>query len=307
MINYTLPQITAFLTVVETRSFRIASERLHITQSAVSTRIIELERQLGVKLLHRTTRSVIVTQYGERLAAIASRVLTELNDAAESIHSEAKLQQGRLVISSMLSVAETFLPSLMREFTNKYPGVHVELRDVVGDLTVELVSSGRADFGIFTPVIDQEDIVFEPLFRDELFVVVRLDHPLARENTIELSETMKYDIVGPARGMGLRKVIDAAFTEAGLAFAPIQEAGSVSTVLRLVETGFGIAFIPDIFSPRIDFSRCRKISLDGGGFSRTLGILTSRGRALSPAAEAFLSLLRRKVKNGINLTSVQFD
>ena len=110
-----------------------------------------------------------------------------------------------------------------------------------------------------------------------------------------------------ARGMGLRKVIDAAFTEAGLAFAPIQEAGSVSTVLRLVETGFGIAFIPDIFSPRIDFSRCRKSSLDGGGFSRTLGILTSRGRALSPAAEAFLSLLRRKVKNGINLTSVQFD
>jgi DNA-binding transcriptional LysR family regulator len=296
MINYTLSQISAFLAVAETKSFRLASERLHITQSAVSTRVNELEKQLGVKLLNRTTRSVSITKHGERLSEIAIRVLGELQEAVESIHSEAMLEQGLLVISCMFSVAETFLPELMRDFKRRYPSIQVELRDTVGDGTVDLVTAGHADFGIYTPVVGQEDIVFEPLMEDELFVVARLDHPMARVRSITLAEVTQHDMIGPSKQTGLRRTIDNAFNTANLTFSPRQEAAGIATVLRLVENGFGMAFIPGIFSSRIDLSVCRKIKLENGKINRILGIVTSKGRSLSPAAAAFLDLLRNRVK-----------
>ncbi len=301
MINYTFSQIAAFLAVVDTRSFRLASERLHLTQSAVSTRVIELEKQLGVKLFHRTTRSVTPTKYGEQFADIAGRALGQLQEGAESLHREAKLEQGRLVISSMLSVAETFLPSLMREFKNRYPAVQIELRDVIGDTIVELILAGRADFAIFTEVTDQDDLLFEPLFQDDLYLIVNADHPLANRKQVRLSEAAEFDFVGPVRGMGLRRIIDNGFAEAGLAFAPKQEVASVSTMLRLVEAGFGSALIPEIFLPRVDLARCRKLRLRGREISRTLGIITSKGKALSPSAHAFADLLRRRARHDLSI------
>jgi DNA-binding transcriptional LysR family regulator len=305
MIRFTLSQLQAFLAVAETNSFRRASEKLNITQSAVSTRITELEKHLGVRLLHRTTRSVLLTQAGDRFVAVASRALSDIENVAAGLHGESTLQSGHVIVACVCSVGETFLPHLMREFQSQYPGLKVELQDGIGDFTMEQVLSGRADFGIFTPPMRSSELIFEPLMEDELYLVTRPDHELAGRREVTLEEAARYTLVGPREGTVLRRTIDEAFIRSNLTFIPSQEAFNMQTTLQLIDAGFGIAFVPEILGARADPLGLRRIPLKGRSIVRALGILTVRGRSLSPAAVAFKEMLTERLGNLMSLPGVR--
>jgi len=295
MINLSLVQISTFLTVVETRSFRHAAERLHISQPAVSARVSNLEAILGVRLLNRTTRSVTLTREGERLVAAASRTLAELHSLADQLREEAALQRGRVVLGALPSMAATLLPPALAAFRKRFPGVSVELYDSYVGRVLEYLTSGQVDLAVMSHVPPQRGLSFTPLFRDECLIVVPRGHPLSRRRAVTLAEVGAYPLILPARGTGFRETVEAAFVRADAPMRGVHEAFNLSTLLGLAEAGFGITFVPSIFAAKLDLSRCRTLHVKGPPMSRDIGIVVVRGRSLSPAAEALSDFLKENL------------
>ncbi|MCC7272254.1 MAG: LysR family transcriptional regulator [Alphaproteobacteria bacterium] len=293
MINYTLSQVTTFLAVVETRSFRQAAERLLVSPPAVSARVRELEDRLGVRLFHRTTRSVVPTAEGERLAAAAAQALGELHRAADALRDEAALRRGRFAVATLPSVAATILPPAMADFRASHPGVEIAMVDAYAGRAFDAVARGEAAFGVLPAAPpDDRDLLFEPLFRDDSVVVVPVGHALARRRTVTLTELVRHPLLVPAVGTSVRTMVDGAFRRFDLDVVPAHEAMNLTTLLALAEAGFGVTFVPHIFVVRLDLSRLKMLTIAGRPMARDIGMVTLRGRSLSPAAIAFKEFLR---------------
>ncbi|MGE0714618.1 MAG: LysR family transcriptional regulator [Alphaproteobacteria bacterium] len=300
MINYTLPQIATFLAVVETRSFRLAAERLNVSPPAVSARVRELEDRLGVRLFHRTTRSVMPTAEGERLATAATHALGELHRAADTLRDEAALRRGRFTVATLPSIAATILPPAMAAFRALHPGVEIEMVDAYAGHAGAAVLRGEAAFGLLAaPPPGERELAFEPLFRDDSVIVLPVGHPWAGRGAIELAEVARQPLLLTAPDTSMRAMVDAAFRHRGLVAVPAHEAMNLTTLLALAEAGFGITFVPRIFVVRLDLSRLEMVAIAGRPMARDIGIVTPRGRSLSPAAAAFRRFLADRFASGI--------
>src|SRR6188768_840257 len=119
--------VTAFVEVVEAQSFTAAAKTLGLPKSSVSRRVTELEKELGVPLLHRTTRKLSLTDAGRAYFAQAERALTELRGAAELASGMDAEPRDIVRITAPVDVGVMGLPELLGDFSRRYPNIHVEL------------------------------------------------------------------------------------------------------------------------------------------------------------------------------------
>lgn len=144
-----LSELSAFVAVVETRSFTAAAQRLGITKSLTSKQVTKLEDRLGVRLLHRTTRKLSLTEAGERLYERAARALGEIAEAQQEVSGFQDVPQGRLRVSAPMSYGLSHVVPLVPEFMRQYPKVVVDLQmddrkvDVVSDAFDVVIRIGR--------------------------------------------------------------------------------------------------------------------------------------------------------------------
>ncbi len=132
--------VTAFLAVVETSSFTKAASRLGIAKSAVSRRVSELEDGLGVRLIHRTTRKLHLTDAGVEYAAHVGRAVTALTDANEAVRDLGDSTRGRVRLTAPVDLGSTYLPNVLRRFREKYPDIAVDC--LLSGRRIDLVAEG---------------------------------------------------------------------------------------------------------------------------------------------------------------------
>ena len=135
-----LANLTAFVAVADQRSFRAAASRLGVTASALSHSMRLLEERLGVRLLHRTTRSVSVTDAGLRLLERLRPAIDQISGALEDLNQERQRPSGRLRIYAIPLAAEAVIAPIWGRFLSTYPEVHLEL--AVGEATIDIVAKG---------------------------------------------------------------------------------------------------------------------------------------------------------------------
>ena len=169
--------MATFVAVAETRGFRRAAERLGITGSAVSQTIRRLESRLGVPLVQRTTRSVRLTEAGERLYASARPALDELRAAAANIGEYGEVPAGVLRLHTSTVAESTLFGALLTGFLSDHPQVRLDL--VVSDAAVDIVA-GRFDAGIQLGEVIDKDMIAIPLTGDLRLAVVGAPSYFAR-------------------------------------------------------------------------------------------------------------------------------
>jgi DNA-binding transcriptional LysR family regulator len=135
-----LANLTAFVAVADQRSFRAAAPRLGVTPSALSHSMRQLEERLGVRLLHRTTRSVSVTDAGLRLLERLRPAIGEIGDALEDLNQERQRPVGRLRIYANHVPAAAVIAPIWGRFLSTYPEVHLEIS--VGEAPIDIVAKG---------------------------------------------------------------------------------------------------------------------------------------------------------------------
>jgi DNA-binding transcriptional LysR family regulator len=291
-MNVTLRQLRVFIEVARLQSFSRAGDQIGLTQSAVSRCVRELEAEIGVKLVDRTTREVQLTDVGANLIASIPRLINDLDDALREIREIGEQRRGRVVVAASPTVACRLMPGVVADCGRQFPYVTLGLRDDVQSDVVHKVRSGEVDFGVIIGPFAAEDLETEALTTDSFCVVVRRDHALAARDEVGWRELDGERLVMLDHASGSRPLIDAVMIEQGVRAPVVQELGHSATVFGLVEAGVGISVLPWLALPVPEGSSLVARSLVPRA-ERTVELVRRRDRSLSPAAEAVWALIRQ--------------
>jgi DNA-binding transcriptional LysR family regulator len=292
--DFSARQLEAVLALVEYGSFVAAAARLRQSQPALTRSIQRLETQLGVRLFDRSTRRVQVTSAGREFAAVAERMLNDLDITVRSVREVASERRGLVVISCVMSVAGGQLPGTIAAYRADRPGVEIHIREGVYGSILDDVRSGVADFAV--SYIDElpDFAVGTPLGRQTFHAVVPVGHKLAKRRSVELAELTRYPVVALPTESRTRRTIDAAAVTSGLHLQQLVMANQIGTLLALVRAGVGIAIVPNGVTQGPVMEGLKFIPLSEPRLIRRLGIIMLRDREPTPAAAGFMGLLRQR-------------
>ena len=290
-MNLDLADLRAFLSVADFGSFRVASENLHLSQSALSRRVDKLEMALGIKLFNRTTRRVELTTVGRAFVPRAQNVMRELEDALVGIKDATERIAGLVTIACVPSAVGYFLPAVIKRFRASYPKVRIRLIDEYSSEVLLAVARGDADFGLTYIGTQEADIDFAPLLEERLIVACPVGHPLARRKRVTWAELSEYEYLTLAQGSGNRFLIDQALARVDRKPQWTCEVRHVPALVSLVEAGLGLGVVPRLAMPPEGHSGLVSIPLEDPAITRLLGLIRRRGRELMPAARLFHDML----------------
>lgn len=290
--NLSSRQLGAVLAVAEYRSFIAAASSLKMSQPALTRTIKQIEAELGVQLFSRSTRQVAITAAGKEFAALAERLLNDLKLGVENMRELADQPRGQIVVASVVSLANAVLPTLIADYSRKYPGIQLHLREGLHSVVREEVRSGLADFGIGYIDDAPKSFIAENLGVETFHVVLRRDSALARRGKIELPTMANAALVSFPVESRTRRIVDAAAVGAGLSLRYLMTTNRLPTLHGLVRNGVGFAVVPASERPSPDDPDLVSRPLVGRRLSCPIGIMRLRERELTPAAAEFLNLVR---------------
>ena len=291
-MNFDLADLRAFVAVAKLSSFRAASEELHLSQPALSRRIEKLEDALGVRLFHRTTRKVDLTAVGREFNRRANDLLDGLEQSLLGIRDVSDRVTGEVTIACIPSAIRFFLPRILREYHERYPGIVVRVVDQGAADVLSTITRSEADFGLNYIGTQDPQIDFHPVKQESFVLACLKGHPLANKRTVRWSELAPYDYMSVTKASGNRFLLDSALSQQAVRPRWFCEAQHVSTLVNLVEAGLGVAAVPELAMPSGEHPSLVSVPLVDPTVTRTVGLIHRIGRRLPPAAQQLYDQIR---------------
>lgn len=297
-----LRHIRAFLKIAETRNFTRAANDLHLSQSALTVQVQQLEASLGVQLFDRNKRGVTLTAAGRDVFGPMQRLFNDAQAIVDHARDLSSVSTGFVALAALPTVCAGVLPELVRGFIEMYPGIRVQISDVIAERVREAVLKREVDFGIGTQTGRDADLRATPLFQDHLVVFVPAGHPLSAKPKITLREATEYDLILPRRDSSVREAVEAIAYRERFALETRYETNFMPSALAFVRAGLGIAILPDSAAGpnTADFLR---IPLSNRYSARRIDLLQRKDSTLSPAAESLIHHLVHNFKKNEGRTS----
>ncbi len=283
-MDVTLKQLRAFVNVVQTGQFTAAGHRMHITQSALSTLIKELENNLGMQLLSRSTRQIALTRTGRHFYQEISKILNQLDDTVQGVKDIASLRTGSVSVVASTVISSGLVSPVFRDFKNSHPGIQLALRDVAEEDIMNTVLSGAVDFGIGTANDVLYGLQADHLFDDRFIALLPRQHPLSGKEQLAWADLQPYPFIALAPRSPIRKLIDAHLHKHRIALQIVNEVSFATTVLSLVSANLGISVLPMNNHPYLPAFELEARPLREPVLTRRISLFTQKSRALSPAA-----------------------
>jgi DNA-binding transcriptional LysR family regulator len=240
-----LPQLEMFLAVMESGGYSKAGQNLHVSHSAIHRQVRILEHDIGAPLLIRNGRRVEPTEAGRLLASVAQRIRQEVWDAQRKINELNELQHGHLSIGTGSSILVFFLPKIIQQFRERFPGVEIYLSAGTADQVIEDVANRSLDLGIvFNPtdvLHDIPEIQHEILYTEEFDWAVGKHHPLSNRRRISLNDLAEFPLIMLPEKSHIRRVCERVFARNGLTPKITMELENEEAIDKLVEINAGIA------------------------------------------------------------------
>ncbi len=230
------------LAIEEERGITRAGEKLHLTQSALSHQLKEIETRLGVPLFLRIKKRLVITEAGKRVVAVARQTLAAVVELEEELRGAATGRRGVLRLTTECYTCYDWLPTLLKRFGQRYPDVEVRIDVDATRRPLAALREGSVDLALVTCPVDERELVARPLFEDELFLVTAPDHPLARRRFVRPVDLASERLLGysppqesrfyqqfmAASGVAPREVVQVQLTEA---------------MMSMVRAGLGVAAV----------------------------------------------------------------
>lgn len=282
--------LKVFLAVAEYHSFSIASEKLHLTQPAVSKRIAQLEEQLGHRLLDRFARSVSLTEAGKLLLPRAKMILQNIDQTQQMMNDLSGEIGGQLRLAISHHIGLHRLPDVLKAYVAKYPKVNITIEFMDSEVAYDGVLHAKFDIAVNTLAPQSHpSIVDRQIWHDPLVVTVAKDHCLAQQSEWDITELSKHPAVLPGMGTYTGRMIKQLFDAKGLLLNASMATNYLETIKMMVSVGLGWSLLPrTLVDKSISVLRCKDIDL-----ARRLGYIHHKERTLSNAAKAFLLQLEQ--------------
>jgi len=289
--RFTPRQLDAFLTVAELHGFSAAGARLHLTPSAVSQLIAELESALGFRLFDRSTRSVALSGAGREFLGSAANVLEQLRLAETAASDLRNRAAGTVRVAAPLIMASVVLPAAIRAYRRNRPKVVVRLRDIAVEALVDVVASGGADLALGPDRVSGDEVNRTSLFDSPWVLWCAQDHPLAARRTLRWPDLRAHQIVAAGRDHERSVAQMRASLPEEERITPIDVVDNASTALGLAAQGLAATVSPayvGVVARPLGLVMRRILDPE---VMRQVCLYRPASRAIPPAAEGFAEFL----------------
>ena len=290
-----LDDVEAFCAVVDYGSFKEAANELNITPSALSRRLSKLEDLLGARLLDRTTRQVSASTIGEEFLPEAQRIVATFRKSVDNLHDLIHVRTGSVSLATNMTIADTILPRIIRKFREENPFVKVFATESSSPQALDRVLNHECEFAIAQFGEGLPGLEFEPLLEDYFVLLCHQDHPLATQNQITWADLEKYNFIQLRGSSGTIKILKRTLGDQMQYLSGDFKVGHFSTLLGFVGENLGISAIPSIVNLRRPDINLVTRPIGQPSVSRQLGIVTKRGRSLSPAGNVLADVCRTMI------------
>jgi DNA-binding transcriptional LysR family regulator len=241
-----LRQLRYFVAIAEEGSFSRAAQRLHVSQPPLSTQIANLEVQIGTQLLTRSNRGVSLTAAGQVFYEEVRAILARLENARNRTLQASRGDVGMLSVGFVSIADYGVLPPALKSFRAQFPLVEVQLHELTTDAQIRELRAARLDLGFGLAPVEEPDLEFRSILREELVLAAPADHPQANGDDIDLRTLSKASFIVPPRDIapGLYDLTISRCRAAGFAPRIVQNARQMQTVIGLVSCGMGLALVP---------------------------------------------------------------
>ena len=284
-----LRQLRYFTAAAETGQFSLAAANQHISQSAITTAVTQLELLLGVKLFERLPHGVRMTQEGHRFLERARSILNAVQDAVSEPLNTLTSLQGNVRMGASYTVLGYYLPALLARFRRSYPNVEFDLRDLDRSAIEQGVADGELDLGLVILSNASPDLPLEKavLLRSRRHLWLSAEHPLMQQAHISLKDVERYPYILLTVDEG--EASTARYWQAaGVAPEVAFRTGSMEALRGLVAHGFGITVLSEmVFRPwSLEGRRLETRALSDPLPDMELGLIWRRSGLEDPVVEA---------------------
>lgn len=286
--SFSISHYRYFLWVAETGSFRLAAERAHRSQPAISLAIREMEDRLGQKLFVRGS-PVTLTAFGTSCLTLARQLVQHVDHVSSTMESIARNDSGSLSVACVMSAATHWMPDLLQTYRQRYPNVMLNIRDDNSEGVEQMLRRGEVELGICSVVSDDAELSFQPLFKDEFGLVCHRDHPLAAETRLSWADIADLPHIGTVAHKQLMDCAEAAFLFECPLFV-----SNMLTLIALLRQQIGVTVLARLGLPPAQ-DELTFVPLDSPRVERTLGLRMRTDRVLSPSAACMKQLVLTKI------------
>jgi DNA-binding transcriptional LysR family regulator len=237
-------ELRAFVVLANELHFRKASERLFLSQPALSKKIQRLEEKLNGALFVRSRRRVVLTDAGKSFLPKVVKLLQDAEDALRETQSVVEGRAGTLRIGFGIASLPEILPRTILRFRKLYPDVELQMREMPSPAQVSALIESRLDAGILRMPVTDRKLTCVPLFSEYLVLATSVDIPYRRKERINGFRSSDFIFVSPSVSKTFHDRVLSLCLRAGFTPRVVQEANEILTILHLVRAGLGVSLVP---------------------------------------------------------------
>ncbi|MEM8949141.1 MAG: LysR substrate-binding domain-containing protein [Pseudomonadota bacterium] len=298
----TLKQLRYFAALAHTLHFRKAAEQCHVSQPTLSGQLQELEERLGVQLVERSRRSqVVLTPIGHTIAERARIVLRDVQDIVDLGKHGQQWLDGTIKLGALPTLGPYLLPLVLPELHRSHPGLKLYVREGMPASLIRSLEDGELDLLLFPMPIRQTDLESTRLFREQLWVVIPSEHPLAEKQQIERADLNGETVLALEPGHRLYEQVADLCREFGAELSHDFEGTSLDTLRLMVGMGMGISFMPTVYvlSETPKDAQVVARPLKSRPPTRTVGLVWRRQSARGDEYQALAGIIRDLLRTGL--------
>ena len=286
-----------FCQVSKSKSFSKASKELYMTQPAVSQAVMQLERELDIRLFNRTPKGVSLTNEGKLLFEYVNSAINLISSGEEKILESKDLTVGELKIGVGDTISKYFLLSYLEVFHNKYPNLKFKIINGTTSELCDLIKSGEIDIAICNLPINESSLEVIPCGKvKDIFVCGEKYKDLTKKK-ISLEEMVKYPLIFLEPSSNSRKYVEKFMLSKGIKISPEFELGSFDLLLEFAKINLGIACVVKEFSKEyLEKGLLYEVKILEEIPSRSIGVCYLKKVPLSLASTKFVEILESKKK-----------
>ncbi len=290
-MRFDLPDLRLFVAVARSGSITGGAAHLNLALASASQRLAGMEAVLGTPLLVRSRRGVIPTEAGRALLRHAQDILDRTERMHGELQSFAKGSRGTVRLLSNTGALLGFLPHALQGFLVDHPGLDIEIAEHSSAEVVQAVAEGRAELGVISDAADPGGLCLHFLGRHGLAVLTAREHPLAGQGQVSFADLLDQPFVGLLDAALERYLADHAARHGAFLSYRIR-LRSVASVARMVESGIGVAILPESVQPELDGLGVALTPINDAWARRRLGVCLRSVEGLSRPARLLFEHLR---------------
>jgi len=277
-------QLRTFCEIAETLNFTKASEKLHLTQSAVSHQIKALEEELGAQLFIRAKRGVILTEAGKVALEYATRIVREAEEMHGIVTGRERDLVGTVRVAAATQALVYLFAPLFEDFMDSHESVELLFRTTPStEQTVESVLEGVIDVGFASLAVYSPVLQVTQFFTDELVLVVGRKHGFAGRKSVAVPELEKERWILFERGASIRRATDVFFKDVGVDPEKALESNDTYFVKLMIEHGLGISLMPSwTVREEVKNGKLSQLKIDAHELKRSVAMVSLKGAQSAP-------------------------